>query len=96
MNPIPNILNLIELELTLPFFFQALTNILRASPFKVSLLDCTLRNVTFLSRPRVFENLTLHGLVISSGEMKRIHKLTLAGLNRNLQALGKKKCYYHI
>lgn len=57
--------------------------------FSVSLLDCTLKNVTFLSDTRVFENVSLHGLVISSGEIKRVHRSIFVGLKKPLQALGK-------
>lgn len=56
--------------------------------YSVSLLDCTLKNVTFLSDTRVFENVSLHGLVISSGEIKRVHRSMFLGLKKPLQALG--------
>lgn len=61
---------------------------LRNSPYPVSLLDCTLQNVTFLTDARIFENISLHGLVISSGEIKRVHRLAFLGLKSPLQALG--------
>lgn len=61
---------------------------LRASKYSVSLLDCTLKNVTFLSDTRIFENVSLHGLVISSGEIKRVHRLAFVGMKTPLQALG--------
>ncbi|KAJ6632785.1 Leucine-rich repeats and immunoglobulin-like domains protein 3, partial [Pseudolycoriella hygida] len=61
---------------------------LRASPYTVSLLDCTLKNVSFLSNARIFENVSLHGLVISSGEIKRVHRLAFLGIKTPLQALG--------
>lgn len=54
---------------------------LREAKFAVSLLDCTLKNVTILSEARVFENISLHGLVISSGEIKRLHRTIFAGMN---------------
>lgn len=54
---------------------------LREAKFAVSLLDCTLKNVTILSESRVFENISLHGLVISSGEIKRLHRTIFAGMN---------------
>lgn len=57
--------------------------------YSVSLLDCTLKNVTFLSDAKIFENISLHGLVISSGEIKRVHRSTFLGLKKPLQALGK-------
>lgn len=61
---------------------------LRHSNYSVSLLDCTLKNVTFLSDARIFENVSLHGLVISSGEIKRVHRLAFLGMKTPLQALG--------
>lgn len=61
---------------------------LRASKYSVSLLDCTLKNVTFLSDTRIFENVSLHGLVISSGEIKRMHRLAFVGMKTPLQTLG--------
>lgn len=62
---------------------------LRASKYSVSLLDCTLRNVTFLSDTRIFENVSLNGLVISSGEIKRVHRLAFLGMKTSLKTLGK-------
>lgn len=61
---------------------------LRKSNYTVSLLDCTLKNVTVLSDARIFENVTLHGLFISSGEIKRVHRFAFAGLKNPLQILG--------
>lgn len=61
---------------------------LRASKYSVSLLDCTLKNVTFLSDTRIFENVSLHGLVISSGEIKRVHRMAFLGMKTPLQTLG--------
>lgn len=61
---------------------------LRQSIYSVSLLDCTLKNVSFLSDARIFENVSLHGLVISSGEIKRVHRMAFVGLSSPLQALG--------
>lgn len=61
---------------------------LRTSKYSVSLLDCTLKNVTFLSDTRIFENVSLHGLVISSGEIKRVHRLAFLGMKTPLQTLG--------
>lgn len=62
---------------------------LRTTKYAVSLLDCTLKNVTFLSDTRIFENVSLHGLVISSGEIKRVHRLAFLGMKTPLQTLGK-------
>ncbi|KAM8711327.1 hypothetical protein ACLKA7_000465 [Drosophila subpalustris] len=61
---------------------------LRSSPYSISLLDCSLRNVTFLSDAKIFEGISLHGLVISSGEIKRVHKSAFVGIKGPLQALG--------
>lgn len=75
--------------LGLVVFLQKIAEGLRQSPFTVSLLDCTLKNVTFLSDTKIFENVSLHGLVISSGEIKRVHRSAFQGLKTPLQALGK-------
>jgi Leucine-rich repeat (LRR) protein len=61
---------------------------MRRSTSIVSILDCTLRNVTVLNEARVFENVSLTGLFISSGEIKRLHRLAFSGLKTPLQILG--------
>ena len=61
---------------------------MRNSKSFVSILDCTLRNVTVLNEARVFENVSLTGLFISSGEIKRLHRLAFSGLKTPLQILG--------
>ena len=61
---------------------------LRNSTYPVSLLDCTLNNVTFLSDAKIFEGISLHGLVISSGDIKRVHRLAFTGMKNGLEALG--------
>lgn len=65
---------------------------LRTSTSIVSILDCTLRNVTVLNEARIFENVSsqvsLTGVFISSGEIKRIHRLAFSGLQTPLQILG--------
>lgn len=61
---------------------------LRKSSSSVSILDCTLRNVTVLNEARIFEGVTLSGLFISSGEIKRVHRLAFSGLKSPLQILG--------
>ncbi|ALC41412.1 Lrt, partial [Drosophila busckii] len=61
---------------------------LRTSPYSISLLDCSLRNVSFLSDAKIFDGISLHGLVISSGEIKRVHKSAFLGIKGPLQALG--------
>lgn len=61
---------------------------LRQSPYAISLLDCTLKNVSILSDAKIFENVSLNGLVISSGEIKRVHRSAFVGLRTPLLALG--------
>ena len=61
---------------------------LRKSSSIVSILDCTLKNVTVLSEARIFEGVSLSGLFISSGEIKRVHRLAFSGLKMPLQILG--------
>ncbi|KAI4467352.1 ig(immunoglobulin) and lrr(leucine rich repeat) domain [Holotrichia oblita] len=53
----------------------------------VSLLDCTVQNVSSLPGP-LLDGVALHGLVISSGEIKEIHNTAFKGLAAPLQALG--------
>lgn len=53
----------------------------------VSLLDCTVQNVTSLPGP-LLEGVALHGLVVSSGEINDIHSTAFQGLAAPLQALG--------
>jgi hypothetical protein len=65
-----------------------IANGLRKSTSIVSILDCTLRNVTVLNEARIFENVSLSGLFISSGEIKRVHRLAFSGLQTPLQNLG--------
>lgn len=67
---------------------QQIAEGLRAAEYPVSLLDCTLKNVTVISDARIFENVSLHGLVISSGEIKRVHRLAFLGFKTALQTLG--------
>uniref|UniRef100_A0A1A9WWJ0 LRRCT domain-containing protein n=1 Tax=Glossina brevipalpis TaxID=37001 RepID=A0A1A9WWJ0_9MUSC len=61
---------------------------LRNSPFSVALLDIALRNVTFLSDARIFEGISLRCLIISSGEIKRVHKSAFMDIKGPLLALG--------
>ena len=67
---------------------QLIAEALRTSKSSVNLLDCTLKNVTVLNEARIFENVSLHGLFISSGEIKRVHRLAFLGMNLPLQTLG--------
>lgn len=53
----------------------------------MSLLDCTVQNVTAISEP-LLEGVALHGLVVSSGEIREIHQTAFKGLAAPLQALG--------
>lgn len=61
---------------------------LRRSSSFVSILDCQLRNVTVLNEARIFEGVSLSGLFISSGEIKRVHRSAFSGLKTPLQILG--------
>jgi hypothetical protein len=61
---------------------------LRKSSSSVSILDCTLRNVTVLNEAKIFANVSLTGLFISSGEIKRLHRLAFSGLKTPLEILG--------
>ncbi|CRL08738.1 CLUMA_CG021227, isoform A [Clunio marinus] len=61
---------------------------LRRSTSFVSILDCTLKNVTVLNEAKIFEGVSLSGLFISSGEIKRVHRLAFSGLKTPLQILG--------
>lgn len=61
---------------------------LRKSSSFVSILDCTLKNVTVLSEAKIFEGVSLSGLFISSGEIKRVHRSAFSGLKTPLQILG--------
>lgn len=54
----------------------------------MALLDVSLRNVTFLSDARIFDNVFLRCLIISSGEIKRVHKSAFLGIKGPLLALG--------
>uniref|UniRef100_A0A182QMV3 LRRCT domain-containing protein n=1 Tax=Anopheles farauti TaxID=69004 RepID=A0A182QMV3_9DIPT len=67
---------------------EVIADSLRRTPFQVSLLDCTLKNVTSITEASIFQNVSLQGLVISSGEIKRVHRLAFAGIRNPLQALG--------
>lgn len=54
---------------------------------RVSLLDCTVQNVSSLP-PMLLEGVALHGLVISSGEITSVHQKAFQGLAAPLEALG--------
>ncbi|XP_054277329.1 carboxypeptidase N subunit 2-like isoform X2 [Macrosteles quadrilineatus] len=53
----------------------------------VSLLDCTVQNVSFLPG-LLLQNVSLHGLVVSSGELRHVSPDAFTGLTTPLQALG--------
>lgn len=53
----------------------------------ISLLDVTVTGISILPA-RVLENIALHGLVISTGELKYIHENAFIALAQPLQALG--------
>ena len=56
-------------------------------PAAVSLLDCTVQNVSVLPE-LLLEGAVLHGLVVSSGEIHQVSELAFSGLAGPLQALG--------
>ena len=56
-------------------------------PAAVSLLDCTVQNVSVLPE-LLLEGVILHGLVVSSGEIHHVSELAFSGLAGPLQALG--------
>jgi Leucine-rich repeat (LRR) protein len=58
-----------------------------SSTSSVSLLDCTVQNLTTL-QSRFLEGVSLHGLVISSGELTYVSDRAFVGLKTPLQALG--------
>lgn len=70
-------------------FFQNIADQLRKlSPeAQVSLLDCTVTNATYLPGP-LLQGVSLHGLVLTSGELKNISKDAFFGLSSPLEALG--------
>lgn len=53
----------------------------------ISLLDLTVTGISVLPA-RFLEDVALHGLVVSTGELKRVHENAFAALARPLQALG--------
>lgn len=53
----------------------------------ISLLDCTVQNVASLPA-RMLEGVSLHGLVVSSGEIRSVSDAAFDGLASPLQALG--------
>nr|XP_034191469.1 vasorin-like [Osmia lignaria]XP_034195271.1 vasorin-like isoform X2 [Osmia lignaria]XP_034195272.1 vasorin-like isoform X2 [Osmia lignaria]XP_034195273.1 vasorin-like isoform X2 [Osmia lignaria]XP_034195274.1 vasorin-like isoform X2 [Osmia lignaria]XP_034195283.1 vasorin-like [Osmia lignaria] len=67
---------------------QTISRYLRYSrPGTISLLDVTVSGISLLPA-RFLENIALHGLVVSTGELRRVHENAFIGLIRPLQALG--------
>ncbi|XP_026807749.1 LOW QUALITY PROTEIN: leucine-rich repeat-containing protein 15-like [Rhopalosiphum maidis] len=64
---------------------RALRNLSGTS--SISLLDCTVQNVGSLPA-RMLDGVSLHGLVVSSGEIKSVSDAAFDGLGSPLQALG--------
>ncbi|XP_030757061.1 leucine-rich repeats and immunoglobulin-like domains protein 1 [Sitophilus oryzae] len=61
---------------------------LRSNPnASISLLDCTVQNVSVIYGP-LLQGISLHGLVISSGEIGDVDASAFKGLASPLQALG--------
>ncbi|CAK9833580.1 Leucine-rich repeat-containing protein 15 [Anthophora retusa] len=67
---------------------QAISAYLKFSrPGTISLLDVTVTGISLL--PACFlEDVALHGLVVSTGELRHVHENAFIGLVRPLQALG--------
>lgn len=53
----------------------------------ISLLDVTVTGISTLPA-RFLENVALHGLVVSTGELRRVNENAFTALARPLQALG--------
>ncbi|KAL6442103.1 hypothetical protein ACFW04_002428 [Cataglyphis niger] len=59
----------------------------RNRPDTISLLDVTVTGISVLPA-RFFEDIALHGLVVSTGELRHVHENAFTALARPLQALG--------
>ncbi|XP_076642523.1 leucine-rich tendon-specific protein [Halictus rubicundus] len=67
---------------------QTISKHLRSSrPGTISLLDVTVSGISLLPA-RFLEGVALHGLVVSTGELRRVHENAFTALTRPLQALG--------
>lgn len=68
---------------------ESIVNVLRTSKTyqSVSLLDLSIQNLSRVSS-LLFDKVTLHGLVISSGEIRDVSELAFSGLETSLTALG--------
>ncbi|KAL3288188.1 hypothetical protein HHI36_002638 [Cryptolaemus montrouzieri] len=80
----PHTLRCIGDRTALPIISRTLRS-LNTSP--VSLLDCTVQNVSIITGP-LLEGVSLHGLVVSSGEIREVSQAAFQGLGSPLQALG--------
>lgn len=69
----------------LPLIEDSLTKLY--PPHYVSLLDCTIQDLDTISAP-ILKGVSLHGLVISSGVLKKISSDAFKGLKQPLEALG--------
>jgi len=70
------------------FSLQTISEHLKHSrPDTISLLDLTVTGIAVLPA-RFLEDVALHGLVVSTGELKRVHENAFVALARPLQALG--------
>lgn len=72
-------------RLALPAIAASLRDL--GSQAGVSLLDCTVRAVTSLP-PLALYGVPLHGLVVSSGEIRQVSPQAFSGLGTSLLALG--------
>lgn len=66
---------------------QTISRHLRHSHPGISLLDVTVTGISTLPA-NFLEDISLHGLVVSTGELRRVHENAFTSLNRPLQALG--------
>lgn len=82
-------LGLIFWYLVLQWYFFSAHNLRSLHPSaSVSLLDCTIQNLSVISEP-LLDGVALHGLVISSGgELGSVRADAFRGLASPLQALG--------
>lgn len=62
-------------------------NKLKESKTSISLLDCSIQNISVINGP-LLNGISLHGLVISSGELNNISSDAFEKLKSPLQALG--------
>lgn len=70
-----------------PIFQTISWHLKHSRPDTISLLDVTVTGI-FVLPARFLENVALHGLVVSTGELRRVHENAFTALARPLQALG--------